>query len=200
MKSYVQTNSMFQWMLLTFTMLLAPSVAHAHVGVGQTGGFMLGLAHPVTGLDHMAAMVAVGLWAAQRGGRGVWGVPLSFMMAMSVSGVIGAAGISVPFVEPGIGASVLILGLLIAAAVRIPLIACSVLVGLFAVFHGHAHGSEMPVMASGLTYGIGFILSTVLLHGCGIGLGLLSRRLAGAHLIRYAGGAAAAFGIYLFIA
>jgi urease accessory protein len=200
MKSYVQTNSMIQWLVLMFTMLLAPSVAHAHVGVGQTGGFMLGLAHPVTGLDHIAAMVAVGLWAAQRGGRGVWIVPLSFVMAMSVGGAIGATGISIPFVEPGIGASVLVLGLLIAAAVRMPLMASSVLVGLFAVFHGHAHGSEMPVMASGLAYGIGFMLSTALLHGCGIGLGLLSQRLASAHLVRYAGGATAAFGIYLFIA
>jgi urease accessory protein len=158
---------------------------------------MHGLSHPLAGFDHIAAMVAVGLWAAQRGARSLWVVPLSFVIAMSVGGVIGATGISIPFVESGIGASVLVLGLLIAASVRIPLMASSLLVGLFAVFHGHAHGAELPETVSGLTYGIGFVLSTCLLHGCGIGLGFLAQRLTSPQLVRYAGGVTAAFGAYL---
>jgi urease accessory protein len=179
------------------TTLLAPSLAYAHIGVGQTSGFVHGLAHPVGGLDHIAAMVAVGLWAAQRGGRAIWVVPLSFVTVMSIGGLMGTLGISVPFVGPGIIASVLVLGLLIAAAVRLPLAASSVLVGLFAVFHGHAHGTEMPETVTGLAYGIGFVLATGLLHGCGIGLGLSAQRLAGPRLVRFAGGATVILGIFL---
>jgi urease accessory protein len=200
MKHCIRLSSIIQKIACVFAIVLAPSLALAHVGVGQTGGVIHGLAHPITGFDHIAAMVAVGLWAAQRSDRSVWAVPLSFVMAMSVGSAIGVADVSIPFVEPGIGASVLVLGLLIAAAVRMPLIASSFLVGLFAVFHGHAHGAEMPETVSGLTYGIGFVLSTCFLHGCGIGLGLLVQRFACAHLVRYAGGVTAVFGIYLLIA
>jgi urease accessory protein len=180
--------------------MLVPSLAYAHIGGGQSGGIVHGLVHPVTGVDHVAAMVAVGLWAAQRGGRAVWVVPLSFMAAMSVGGLIGALGISLPFVEPGIAASVFVFGLLVAAAARAPLMASSILVGLFALCHGHAHGSEMPETASGLGYGVGFLLSTGVLHACGIGLGLLAQRMATPHFVRYVGGATAAFGMYLLIA
>lgn len=198
MKNYMRINASMKKIAWVFAMVLAPSLALAHVGVGQTGGVMLGLAHPVTGFDHIAAMVAVGLWAAQRGGRAVWGVPLSFVMAMSISAAIGAESILIPFVEAGIGASFLVLGLLIVAAVRMPLMASSLLVGLFAVFHGYAHGAEMPGTVSGVAYGIGFVLSTCFLHCFGIGLGLLVQRLASPQLVRYAGGATAALGlIYL---
>ena len=199
MKNSMRAKSTMWWTAWLLAMLLAPSLAQAHVGAGQTNGILNGLAHPVFGFDHVAAMVAVGLWAAQRGGRAVWVVPLSFMTAMSAGGAIGAAGIPIPFVEPGIAASVLVLGLLIAAAVQLPLLTSSVLVGLFAVFHGHAHGAEMPETVSGLAYGIGFVLATGLLHGCGIGLGLLARRWARPFLVRLAGGATVAFGVYLFI-
>lgn len=149
------------------------------------------------GLDHIAAMVAVGLWAAQLGGRALWIVPLAFVTLMSVGGVLGMAGIAMPSVELAIMASVLVLGMLIAAARRWPLLAANLLVGVFALFHGHAHGAEMPVTAHGSVYAIGFIAATCMLHGCGIWLGLLAQKSANPHLIRYAGGAVAAFGIYL---
>lgn len=199
MKSYAHENSATLWIVYVLGMLLAPA-AHAHVGVGETSGFAHGLLHPLTGLDHIAAMVAVGLWAAQLGDRRVWVVPLTFVAVMSVGSLIGALGGSIPFVEPGIAASVFVLGVLIAVAVRSPLILSSALVGLFAVFHGHAHGAEMPDTASGLVYGFGFILATGLLHCCGISLGLLARKLGNPLLIRYAGGAIAALGIYLVVA
>ncbi len=199
MKISLRAKSAMWWTAWAFAMLLAPSLAQAHVGVGQTSGILNGLAHPVFGFDHVAAMVAVGLWAAQRGGRAVWVVPLSFVTAMSAGGAIGAAGIPIPFVEPGIGASVLVLSLLIAAAVKLPLLTSGVLVGLFAVFHGHAHGAEMPETVSGMAYATGFVLATGFLHGCGIGLGQLAQKWARPHLVRLAGGAAVAFGVYLLI-
>lgn len=159
-------------------MLLAPSVAHAHVGVGPTSGFTDGLIHPFTGLDHLAAMVGVGIWAVQRGGRALWALPLTFVLVMSIGGLLGMMGLSLPFVEPGIAASVLVLGIFIAAAVRLPLIASTLLVGLFAIFHGHAHGAEMPETASGLAYGLGFVMATMLLHCSGICLGLFAQKKA----------------------
>ncbi len=200
MKKHMRENFTALSMAWIFFVLFTPSLAHAHVGVGEASGILHGLAHPMTGLDHIAAMVAVGLWAAQRGGRALWVVPLSFVTAMMVGGAMGAMGISIPFVELGIAASVLVLGLLIAAAFRLPLMMSSILVGLFAVFHGHAHGAEMPETMSGLAYGMGFILATGLLHGCGIGLGLIAQKLASPNLVRYAGGITAAFGAYLIFA
>src|SRR5438552_13637461 len=122
--------------------LWLPSWAYAHVGPGGSSGFLRGFSHPLTGLDHIVAMVAVGLWAAQRGGRSIWLVPVTFVIVMALGGVLGAAGIALPWVERGIIASVLVLGVLIAAAVRLPLAAATLLVGLFALFHGHAHGAE----------------------------------------------------------
>ena len=178
-------------------LLFLPSMAYAHAGIEPPIGFVQGAAHPVNGLDHICAMVAVGLWAAQRGGRAVWLVPVSFVTVMALGGLLGMAAISLPFVERGIIASVLILGVLIAAAVRLPLVASVIVVGLFALFHGHAHASEMPATASGLTYGLGFVLATALLHACGIGLGVLVQRLGRGQLIRYAGGAITACGVYL---
>ena len=177
--------------------LLAPSVAQAHLGAGPTHGLTHGFAHPLTGLDHMAAMVAVGLWAAQRGGRALWLVPLTFVSVMAVGGVLGVTGVPLPLVEPGILASVLVLGVLVAAAVRLPLVASAALVGVFALLHGHAHGTEMPATAAGLAYGAGFVAATALLHAVGIGFGLLASRLAGARLVRYAGAATVAVGLFL---
>jgi len=195
----LQKKSVIPWIAWVFATLLAPSLAYAHVGVGPTSGFAHGLTHPLTGLDHIVAMVSVGLWAWQLGGRAVWVVPLSFMTAMSAGAMIGAVGTSIPYVEPGVIASVLVLGLLIAATVRLPLVVSGILVGLFAVLHGHAHGTEMPETVSGLAYGMGFVLATGVLHGGGIGLGLLAQKFDSRHLVRYAGGATVAFGIYLFM-
>jgi len=199
MKDRILTNSTARWKMWALVALLTPSFAQAHVGAGQTSGVLHGLLHPVSGPDHVVAMLAVGLWAAQRGGRSIWIFPLSFVTAMSAGGLMGTAGISVPFVELGIVASVLILGLLVLCAVRLPLVAGSSLAGLFAVFHGHAHGVEMLETVSGLSYAIGFVLATGGLHAGGIGFGLLARQLAAPGLVRYAGGIAAAFGVYLLL-
>jgi urease accessory protein len=185
---------------LLATLLLIPTLAHAHVGVGSTNGFFHGAAHPFSGLDHLCAMMAVGLWAAQRGGRALWVVPLSFVSVMIVGGVLGAAGVALPFVEQGIVASVLLLGVLAAAAVRLPLAASAILVGWFALFHGHAHGTEMPVTASGLAYGAGFVMATAALHAAGLALGIGMQRLASSGWVRAAGGAIACCGLYLLMA
>ncbi len=180
--------------------LLVPAIACAHVGVAETSSLTQGLSHPPTGLDHIAAMVAVGLWAAQRGGRGLWAVPLSFLTLMAVGALLAIAGVSLPLVEPVVAASVLVLGLLVAAAVRLPILVSGLVVGLFALFHGHAHGTEIPELASGLAYGLGFILTTALLHGVGIGFSRAVRGWGAPALVRLAGGATAAFGLYLSLA
>ncbi len=188
-----------QWLVFLSVVLGIPSLAEAHVGVGQTTGFFSGLAHPIGGPDHLLAMLGVGLWAAQRGGRALWLVPLAFVSVMAIGGLLGMAAVSLPLVERGIVASVLILGILIAAAVELPLAASVLIVGLFALLHGHAHGAEMPTTASGLSYGVGFILATALLHLCGIGLGLLAQKAGSPRLIRYAGGAIAVCGVVLML-
>ena len=145
-------------------------------------------------------MIAVGLWAAQRGGRALWAVPLTFVSMMTLGAVLGMGGITIPFAEQGIAASVLILGILIAAALRLPLIASMSIVSLFALFHGYAHGAEMPASSSGLSYGLGFVTTTAMLHLIGIGAGLAAKKLATEKTVRYAGGAIAACGLYLVIA
>jgi urease accessory protein len=197
MKHHMGRDSTLRWVLTFVAISVASSAAHAHVGVSPTDGFLRGLEHPLTGFDHLAAMIAVGLWAAQRGGCAVWIMPLAFVTVMSLGGLLGTAGAFVPFVEPGIAASVFILGLLVAAAVRPPLLASTILVGLFALLHGHAHGTEMPASASALTYGIGFMMGTGALLGCGVAFGLSARKFACPDLIRYAGGATMALGLYL---
>jgi urease accessory protein len=179
--------------------LAVPSLAHAHVGFLPTNGFLNGLLHPFTGPDHVAAMLAVGLWAAQRGGRAVWMIPLSFVATMAFASALGAAGVSLPFVEPGIIASVLVLGLLVAAAVRLPMVVSALLVGAFAMFHGYAHGAEMPATVAGIEYGAGFVVATCALHAAGIGAGVMAQRLANPRLVRVAGAAIVAFGLYLCV-
>ena len=145
-------------------------------------------------------MIAVGLWAAQRGGRALWLVPLAFVSVMILGALLGMAGIAIPFAEKGILISVLVLGVVIAAAVRLPLAASMMLVGLFALFHGHAHGTEMPATASGWLYGLGFVLATAGLHGLGIAIGLGAKRYVSDKLIRLTGCLIAACGVYLFLA
>ncbi len=177
--------------------LLVPSLAQAHPGMpGHSHGFENGLLHPLAGLDHICAMVAVGLWAAQCGGRALWFVPLTFVSVMIIGGILGMGEINIPYVEQGIAASVLVMGIFIAAAIHLPLVASMAVVGVFALFHGYAHGAEMPETASGFTYGIGFIIGTISLHLAGIGLGVAGRRFASAQWIRYTGGAIAAYGVY----
>lgn len=177
--------------------LLLPSFAYAHVGVGEASGFMYGLTHPASGLDHICAMLAVGLWVAQTGGRSMWAVPLTFVVVMALGGALPMLGIGLPFVEPGLVLSVLLLGVLIAASIRLPLWLGGSMVGLFALWHGHAHGAEMPAFGSGIEYALGFLLATALLHVAGIAFGLGMQRLSRERLTQAAGAGIALCGVYL---
>jgi urease accessory protein len=172
--------------------------AFAHTGHGDTGGFVHGFMHPLGGLDHVLAMVAVGLYATMIGGRALWLMPLTFIGVMTLGGALGASGIVDPFVEIGIAMSVIVLGLAVALRVNLPTITAIALVGLFAIFHGHAHGAEMPRDVSGYAYAAGFMLATALLHCAGIALGLLAGSLAargGWRVAQAAGGATALAGV-----
>lgn len=146
--------------------------AFAHVGVDHVAGLTHGFAHPLGGLDHMLAMVAVGLYAASLGGSALWLVPMAFVGTMIAGGLLGYGGMPLPLVEQGIGLSVVVLGAAIALGVKLPTVAAMALVGLFALFHGHAHGSEGAEIAAFLPYAAGFVVATTLLHGAGIALGL----------------------------
>jgi urease accessory protein len=176
-----------------------PATAHAHAGVGSAHDLLHGLEHPFTGIDHMCAMLAVGIWAAQRGGRAVWLVPLSFISVMTLGDAIAAAGAQLPLVEPGIVLSLVVLGMFMAAAVRLPLVVSMAIVSLFALVHGYAHGLEIPAAASGVTYAAGFILATAGLTSMGIAFGLLMRKLDYSPSVRLAGAAIALCGVYIGI-
>ena len=177
--------------LLAYVTILP--VAEAHTFGSQGAGLMAGLTHPFVGLDHLLAMIAVGIWAGQLGGRAVWLIPLTFVSVMAAAATLASFGLLLPLVEPAITCSVLVLGLLIAGSVCLPTSVGALLVGLFAVFHGCAHGLELPQAASPILYGAGFVLATALLHGLGIGFALNSRqhkmlqRIAGYSLIAASG-------------
>ncbi len=179
---------------------LLPGCAYAHVGAGDAGGFLHGLMHPAFGLDHVCAMLAVGLWAAQMGGRAVWAMPLTFVGVMALGGAMGMAGGVLPFAEQGIVLSVLALGVLVAAAVRLPLALSGAVVGLFALCHGHAHGMEMPDAASAPAYAAGFLLTTAALHLTGVLFGLGMQRATRQRLVPVAGAGIALCGMYLAVA
>ena len=153
------------------TLAIAPSVALAHTGVGHASGFLHGVEHPITGLDHILAMVTVGIFAYQLGGRALWLVPSTFVGVMALGGVLGMTGVDVPFVELGIAVSVVVLGVVVALGVKAPHAAAMAMVGFFAIFHGHAHGAEIPGDAGSVGYGLGFVIVTTLLHLSGIGIG-----------------------------
>lgn len=186
-------------LLSLLVIFLVPSLVHAHIGVGDTSGFLHGFGHPISGLDHLLAMVAVGIWAAQIKGKAIWVVPITFVSTMVIGGTIGITGIHIPYVEQGIILSVLILGVFIAATVHLPLSLSSAVVGLFALFHGHAHGTEIPAAISGVSYGIGFAMSTAILHLSGICFSVFFQKIFRLQVVRFAGVAIALGGIYLFI-
>src|SRR6266481_1506857 len=163
--------------LTTAALTLIPTAAFAHPGIGDAHGFVAGFAHPIGGLDHILAMVTVGIFAWQLGGRALWLVPATFVLAMA-GGALGMAGVPVPFVELGIAASVIVLGAVVAFARRAPVAVAVGLVGVFAIFHGHAHGTEMPLDATSGAYAAGFMLATALLHAAGIALGFAIGRIA----------------------
>ena len=174
-------------------LVFAPIAALAHP---EHAGAVHVFVHPVTGIDHVLAMIAVGVLAAQFGGRALWLVPTSFLVAMAIAGVIGMAGIPVKIVEAGIGLSVVILGLMIAFQIKPPRLVAMVVVGFFALFHGYAHGSELPNGLAALSFVAGFLVTTALLLAAGVGLGLLlQRRILSRRLIQAGGGAMALVGI-----
>jgi len=182
-------------------LLLFVPALQAHPGHDGGTGFAHGFEHPLAGLDHLLAMIAVGLWAAQMGGRALWIVPASFVGAMGIGGILGMNGVAIPFLEPGIAVSVLLLGLVIAFAVRPPVYVPALIVAAFALFHGVAHGAEMPANVSGVSFGLGFVLATALLHlaGLGLGLGIGLQKSSPAPLVRALGVGVALLGGYLLI-
>ncbi|TRC76007.1 HupE/UreJ family protein [Mesorhizobium sp. WSM4307] len=182
--------------LAAILLMAAAMPAYAHVGIGTPSSFTAGFMHPLSGLDHVTVMIAVGLWAAIKGGRAIWAWPAAFVGVMLAGAALGMAHVPVPFVEPGILASVVALGLLVALAVDLPVSAGVAIIGLFALFHGHAHGTEVPENAGGLEYTAGFAVATVLLHAVGIAAGMsLGMRFRG--LARAAGAAWATIGLGL---
>lgn len=157
--------------VLVLVLALAPTAASAHGGLHESQDFLHGFMHPIGGIDHVLAMVAVGLAAALMGGRAIWAVPLSFIAGMAAAGAVGIAGIALPGTEVGIALSVIVFGILVALPVRPTLALTTTAVGLFAVCHGYAHGVEMPTDSSGLSFGLGFVAAAALLHLLGIGVG-----------------------------
>ena len=178
---------------------LAAPLAQAHEGAGLAGGFMSGFAHPLLGWDHVVAMLAVGLWGAFLGAPALWLLPVVFPLVMAAGGALGVLGVPLPAVEIGIAVSAIALGGVVAGALRPPLWAAALLVALFAVFHGHAHGTELPQAASPVAYSLGFVIATGALHLTGIALGLLTRWPAGRIAVRGMGAGIALLGV-LFLA
>ncbi|AOF91371.1 HupE/UreJ family protein [Sinorhizobium sp. RAC02] len=189
---------MIRRMTLALAALAATTApAFAHLNPEEHGSFMAGFSHPLFGLDHILVMLAVGLWAAQIGGRALWAVPAAFVTTMAIGFSLAVSGIALPFVEPAILASVVALGLLVAMAVKLDTVMSAAIVAVFALFHGHAHGGELGA-AGAWQFGIGFVVATALLHGAGIGLGLGIARLSGGALAaRIIGGLTALTGLVL---
>ena len=180
--------------ILTLAALLAAQSAMAHTGEGIQGGLISGFTHPLFGWDHVVAMVAVGLWGVFLGRPAIWILPVVFPIVMALGGAMGVAGMPLPAVEAGIALSGVILGLLVAFGARAPLWAAVAVVGGFAIFHGHAHGTELPDAASPYAYALGFVVATGLLHLAGIGFGALANRPWGSYAVRAAGLVIAAVG------
>ena len=188
---------MLKRIALTLAISIAATLpAFAHLDPGEHGSFAAGFSHPLFGLDHILVMIAVGLWAAQQGGRSIWLVPGAFVAAMAIGFAAAIGGLPLPFVEPVILASIVFIGVAIALALPIPATAVAAMVGFFAIFHGHAHGGELGE-AGAWEFALGFILATAALHGAGIAAGLLLSRISGKVLTRIAGAATALGGLWL---
>jgi urease accessory protein len=195
------SNTTNRWcflLALPAACLLAPPAALAHTG-SVAGGFTGGFYHPLFGPDHVVAMVAVGLWGAFLGAPAIWLLPVVFPLVMALGGILGIIGVPIPAIETGIAASAIVLGLMVALAARPPLWVAAVLVGLFAIFHGHAHGAELPPGTDAVAFSMGFVVATGLLHLCGIAFGLLTRWPRGRLAVRTAGGAIAAAGVAFLV-
>jgi urease accessory protein len=172
--------------------------AAAHTG-GTVGGWLSGFSHPLRGFDHLLAMLAVGIWGAQMGGRLVWQLPVAFPLVMALGGVLGMLGLNIPHVELGIALSVLALGLVIALALRPPEAVALLLIAVFAIFHGYAHGIELPTATDPVAYAIGFVMATGLIHVAGIGIGLTIGKMYEGKLSRGLGGLIAVAGVYFLL-
>ena len=193
---FMKTN-MSKSLLALSLLVVLPNLAEAHILLGTSHGFTAGFLHPLTGWDHLLAMFAVGLWAAQHRGRALWLIPLSFVSVMLLGGILGLAGVSVPGAELAIAISVLILGGLVATMTQFRPTLSVAVVGLFAIFHGYAHGHEMPAAAAALPFSVGFVLATALLHGLGLAAGLVLQEKP--RVLRWAGAAIAASSFCFFV-
>ncbi|MGA7236188.1 MAG: HupE/UreJ family protein [Bryobacteraceae bacterium] len=180
---------------LVCAVLLWTQLAQAHIQKGEAAGFLTGVRHPVSGLDHVLAMIAVGLWGAQLGAPAIWVLPVAFPMVMAFGGMLGLLGVPLPGTEYGIAASAILLGAGVLLELRPPLVAAATLIGFFAIFHGYAHGTELPPGQNGLFYSMGFVIATGCLHAVGISIGTVHRWQWGQTFVRAAGGVVAAAGI-----
>jgi urease accessory protein len=185
-----------RFVVILFTLLFCAQAVEAHAHKGEAVSFLSGLKHPISGLDHVVAMIAVGLWGAQLGAPAIWLLPIAFPMVMATGGMLGLLGVPLPGVEIGIAASAVLLGAAVMMELRPPLALAALLVGFFAIFHGYAHGSELPAGQSGLLYSIGFVMATGCLHAIGICIGLVHRWNWGQRSVRVAGAAIALAGIF----
>ena len=192
---FVRTGSQGVAFAVACLALLWPLCALAHVAPGQAGGFASGLSHPVSGLDHVLAMVAVGLWGAQLGPPALWLLPVTFPMMMAFGGMLGLMGTPLPGVEAAIAVSAVVLGALIVGQVRLPIVAAMLVVAFFAVFHGHAHGTELQAGQNAMLYSLGFVVATGALHAAGICIGLIHRWAPGRVVLRGAGALVMAGGL-----
>src|SRR5689334_888517 len=186
--------------LLVVVTLAFTEAALAHSGTDAALGLKSGFLHPITGFDHLVAMVAVGLWGAQLRNPAIWVLPITFPLVMAVGGLLGVSGVPLPLTEPVVALSGIARGLLIALHVRLPLVVAMLLVGIFAVFHGYAHGRELPEAADPTAYAVGFVVATGLLHLCGIVIGLLIMWPVGARAVRACGAAIGCVGAYFLLA
>jgi urease accessory protein len=194
--SRTMSSRVFPRLAVALVTLALAQPVFAHEQVGVAGGLASGLLHPLTGTDHLIAMIAVGIWGAQLGAPATWVLPITFPLVMAFGGVLGVRRIPLPMPEVVIALSALVLGAAVAMRLRLPFAAAAVVVAVFAVFHGHAHGAELPSSANPLAYGAGFVVATGLLHLCGILIGTLTRWPAGGRLIQGLGVVIAALGCY----
>jgi len=186
-------------LLLSLGLLLRPEAALAHVPGGEAAGLVSGLLHPISGADHVVAMLAVGLWGAQLGVPALWLLPITFPMVMALGGMLGLLGLHLPGVELGVALSAVALGVVVLREARPPAVLAAALVAVFAVFHGHAHGTELPDGASGPLYSLGFVVATGGIHAVGIALGLVHRWAAGRVAVRVAGAGVTAAGLLFLV-
>ena len=182
-----------------FALALGADAASAHTGVGLAGGFASGFMHPLLGWDHVVAMIAVGLWGAFLGAPAIWVLPVTFPLVMTIGGALGVMGVPLPGVEIGIALSAIVLGAMVAFAARPPLWVAAILVAAFAVFHGHAHGVELPSAADPIAYSLGFVVATGLLHLAGIAIGLVVRWRHGKRLVQACGVAISIAGVVFLL-